>query len=115
MTETYNKWVPAEEIENEMWVEALYDDYEGLRILLKGSSSRILRISFDQYYVYRNADESYRDILWTEAAFEQRDSSLCITTSSKLIEWLYEESGGVYSMDEMVHYLIKTGADVVEV
>jgi hypothetical protein len=59
MTETYNKWVPAEEIENEIWVEALYDDYEGLRILLKGSSSRILRISFDQYCVYRNADESY--------------------------------------------------------
>jgi hypothetical protein len=55
------------------------------------------------------------DPTWTEAAFEQRDWSLCITTSSKLIEWLYEESGGVYSMDEMVHYLIKMGADVVEV
>lgn len=30
MIETYNKWVPVEGIENEMWVEALHDDYEGV-------------------------------------------------------------------------------------
>jgi hypothetical protein len=34
--ETYKKWEPLEGIEAELWVEALHDDYEGLRILLRG-------------------------------------------------------------------------------
>jgi hypothetical protein len=117
MEETFIKWEPVEGIENEMWVEALHDDYEGLRILLKGSadSSGILSISFPQYYGYRNVDESYRDKLWRKGDFEPRDWSLFKTNSSEFIEWLFEESGGVYSKEEMLHYVIKTGADVIEV
>jgi hypothetical protein len=117
MTEHFAKWVPIDGVENEMWVEALHDDYEGLRILLRGTSpsTGVLRICFRSYYLYRNADESYRDKLWLEAAFEQRDWPLCITFESRLIDWLYEECGGVYSKAEMIHYLIKTGADVIEV
>ncbi len=36
-----------------MWVEALHDDYEGLRILLKGNGSAagVLRITFVQYFI----------------------------------------------------------------
>src|SRR6266478_5318178 len=117
MNEKYKKWEPVAGIENEMWVDALHDDYEGLRILLKGSSesSGILSISFRQYYGYRNFDESFRDKLWQQNNFEPRDWSLFKTTSSHFIDWLFEESGGVYSKEEMVHYVIKTGADVIEV
>jgi hypothetical protein len=60
--ETYKKWEPLEGIEAELWVEALHDDYEGLRIILRGNpvKSPVLRITFRHYYMYRNADESYR-------------------------------------------------------
>jgi hypothetical protein len=117
MEHKYTKWEPVEGIENEIWVEALHDDYEGLRILLKGSSesSGVLSISFPQYYGYRNVDESYRDKLWQTGDFEERDWSLFKTTASEFIEWLFEQSGGVYSKEEMVHYVVKTGADVIEV
>jgi hypothetical protein len=117
MEEKYNQWEPVEGVENEMWVEALHDDYEGLRILLKGhsESSGILSISFPQYYGYRNFDESFRDKLWQQYNFEPRDWSLFKTTSSEFIDWLFEESGGVYGKEDMVHYVIKTGADVIEV
>jgi len=37
------------------------------------------------------------------------------TTSSSLIDWLSSEAGDVYKEDEMHHYLIKTGADVIDV
>ena len=115
--ETYKKWEPLEGIEAELWVEALHDDYEGLRILLRGneSSSPVLRMTFSHYYVYRNADESYRLALWREAQFEERNWCLFTTTSSSLIDWLSSEAGDVYKKDEMHHYLIKTGADVIDV
>jgi len=115
--ETYKKWEPIEGIEAELWVEALHDDYEGLRILLRGneSSSPVLRITFSHYYVYRNADESYRLALWREAHFEERNWCLFTTTSSSLIDWLSSEAGDAYNKDEMHHYLIKTGADVIDV
>lgn len=116
MSEKYYKWEPVEGIEPEMWVEALNDDYEGLRILLKGNISQaVLKITFKQYYLYRNVDESYRIKLWTEGSFDERKWALYKTSGSNLIDWLYEESDGVYEKDKMVHYLVKTGADVVEV
>jgi hypothetical protein len=117
MEEQFIKWEPVDGIENEMWVEALHDDYEGFRILLKGSaqSSGILRITFAQYYGYRNVDESYRDKLWQKGNFEQRDWSLFNTAASEFIDWVFEESNGLYSKEEMVHYCIKTGADIIEV
>jgi hypothetical protein len=117
MEERCTKWEPLEGIENEMWVEALHDDYEGLRILMKGSSesSGILSISFGQYYGYRNFDESFRDKLWRKNILEPRAWSLFRSTFSEFIDWLFEENGGVYEKEEMVHYVIKTGADVIEV
>jgi hypothetical protein len=117
MEELFSKWEPIEGVEHEMWVEALHDDYEGLRILLKGSSesSGLLSISFPQYYGYRNFDESFRDKLWRKRNFELLDWSLFKSTSSELIDWLFDESSGVYNKEEMVHYVIKTGADVIEI
>ena len=66
MKEKYYKWEPVKGIEKEMWVEAIHDDYEGLRILLKGStiSSIMLSVNFSHYYMYCNVDESYRIKLW---------------------------------------------------
>jgi hypothetical protein len=65
--------------------------------------------------VYRNADESYRLALWREGQFEERNWCLFTTTSSSLIDWLSNEVGDVYKKDEMRHYLIKTGAGVIDV
>lgn len=117
MQAEYKKWMPIEGLERELWVEAVHDDYEGFRILMKGSSpsSATLCIHFKHYYLYRNVDETYRMKLWQEGNFEERNWALYTTTSSQLIEWFNEENDGVQDKGEMMHYLIKTGADVIEV
>ena len=97
MKEKYYKWEPVKGIEKEMWVEAIHDDYEGLRILLKGStiSSIMLSVNFSHYYMYCNVDESYRIKLWDEGEFDERNWSLYRTSSSRLIDWLFYECGGI--------------------
>lgn len=117
MKEHYSKWIPINAIEQEMWVEAIHDDNEGLKIFLRGreSSSQKICIKFETYYIYRNTDESYRILLWAEGTFEEKKWPLCKTSQSNLIDWIYEEADGVYKKEEMIHYLIKTGLDVVEV
>ncbi len=117
MGEIYKKWIPVENIDNEMWAEAIHDDYEGLRILLKGNTptSAVLNIRFPQYFAYRNTDESYRLKLWQEGVFDDIKWSLFTTKESRFIDWVFEQSQEIYSKSDMSHYLIKTGADVIEV
>jgi hypothetical protein len=117
MIESYKKWQPLEGIDNELSIEAIHDDYEGLRIILSGRApgSGILRITFSHYYMYRNVNESNRVRLWNEANFEDRNWSLFQATSSKLLDWLHEESGQAFDEIDMAHYLIKTSMEVVDV
>ena len=117
MIELYKKWQPLEGIDNELSIEAIHDDYEGLRIILIGRApgSGILRITFSHYYMYRNVNESNRVRLWNEANFEDRNWSLFQATSSKLLDWLHEESGQAFDEIDMTHYLIKTSMEVVDV
>ncbi len=117
MPEKYSKWEPIQGIESELWIEALHDDYEGLRIIVKGTNeaSAMYSILFPNYYTYRNTDESYRLKLWEEGEFEDRKWSLFFIKASKFIDWVHEESDTLYKKEDMMHYLIKTGADVIEV
>ena len=117
MIESYKKWQPLEGIDNELSIEAIHDDYEGLRIILSGRApgSGIIRITFSHYYMYRNINESNRIKLWNQASFEDKNWSLFQTASSNLLDWLHEESGEAFDKIDMSHYLIKTPMDVVDV
>ena len=117
MIETYSTWKPIPEIESEMFVDAVIDDCSGLRILLRSRDplSPVICICFENYYVYRNADESYRLLLWSDGVFENKSWPLCKTSQSNLIDWLDNEEGGVYAKNKMIHYLIKTDVDVIDI
>jgi hypothetical protein len=43
-----------------LFVEAVYDDYEGFRVLMKGTNTEMLRITFKNKISYMNTDESFR-------------------------------------------------------
>ena len=115
--DTYKKWVPVQGIEKELWVQEVHDDKDGLRIRLNEDSAttKILCVAFEHYFLFRNIDESGRIRLWATSFFEDRKWQFCVATSSKLIEWLHEESDGIYDKKDMIHYLIKTGTDVIDV
>jgi hypothetical protein len=117
MTEMYKKWTPVANIDKELFVEALHDDNEGMRIILSGRSpgSGILRITFTHYYLYRNVDESNRIQLWTDAEFEDKEWSLFHVTHSKLMDWIAMETGDTFNRDDAEHYLIKTETDIIDV
>lgn len=117
MSEIYKKWHPVDNIDKELFVDALHDDHEGMRIILSGKSSGsgILRITFDHYHLYRNVEESNRLKLWAEADFEDRNWSLFQVVNSKLIDWASEETGDVFDRTKAEHYLIKTETDIIDV
>lgn len=120
MIDIYSEWKPVTELKNEMWIKSLHSQDEELEILLQADEpdSPILSIKFEHYYMYRNTNESYSIRLWSHGKFNLTKSSwpFCVTTSSELIDWLYEEGRPSFlDKKEMTHYLIKTHIDVIDV
>lgn len=113
----FKKWEPVQGITTELQVKEILVNDKGLRITLAAQepTSKNLNLFFQGYLLVRNSDESGRIKLWAKATFEDRKWPLCITTSSQLIDWLHEESDGVYDKNDMTHYLVKTGTDVVDI
>jgi hypothetical protein len=114
--EYYKKWEPISGIPSELYVEALHDDYEFFRVLLKGKSpqAKMLRIYFDSVYAYRNIDEIYRLRTWNNFKGE-RPSSLFIVENSKWLEWFHEESQELYLEHSIKHYAIHTVQDCIDI
>lgn len=109
-------WVPNIGIQKNLDVEALYDDYEGFRILLRGEdrTQPMLRIKFDAHLAYRNADEGDRWRTISEVA-ELKQSSLFIVENSSWAQWFCEECSGVRKQSEMIHYAIYATNDCIDV
>ncbi|MGE4578331.1 MAG: hypothetical protein AB7F21_02235 [Desulfuromonadales bacterium] len=114
--EFYRNWEPIEGIPSELYVEALHDDYEFFRVLLKGNkhTDHMLRIFFDAHYAYRNINESFRQSTWCNFNFDTR-SSLYIVENSKWLLWFHEESAHVYADEEIKHYAIYTTEDCIDI
>ena len=118
MQEKLVKWEPIEKIENEMYLEGLYDDWEGFRLLLRGvnKSSGMLRIIFDPAWSYRYIDEG--DLL---KSLNERKRNiegawpLYTIENSKYIEWFNEESFDMHKDKNIAHYAIYTPVHLVDV
>ena len=116
MTYFFKKWIPDSRISDLMTVEKLVHDSSGLRIYLSSEQyDEFLCIEFPHNYTYRNTDESYRLRLWSHGQFEVRQWTYFITRESELIDWVVAESESAYDKDNMIHYLIKTGSDVIDI
>lgn len=112
----YTVWRPVEGVPARLYCEAIHDDYEGFRILLRGedANSSVLRITFDPALAYRNIDEG--NLLRTLVKVDNiRESSLFTVENSTWIEWFREESDGIYEGREIVHYAIYTPNDCIDV
>jgi hypothetical protein len=100
-----------------LYLEALHDDYEGLRFLLRGedATSRTLRPAFESPVAYRNINESYLLKTWAAILDMQALPSLLTVESSTWVQWLVEEACGVIRAETLVHYAIYTPEDCVDV
>lgn len=118
MNEIYRAWNPIDGIGKPLYLEALHDDVEGIRVVLRegGEHGRVLRATFDapSVFGYRNVNESYR--LRTISRMDVRHlPSLIIVENSEWARWIREEAEGTIGFDDIVHYMFSTPEDVVDV
>jgi len=114
-TEKYTRWSPLADVPTDLVCEALHDDHEGVRVLLRTDETpeRILRISFEAAVCYRNTNESYRLRTWSRHVGKNMGGLFQVGKSAWLLS-VKAESGGVLDGKELVHYAIFTGEDCIE-
>jgi hypothetical protein len=112
----FKKWEPLTEIPDRIFLEALHDDFEGFRLLLKGVgiNDRMLRISFKTTLMYRNIDEGdIVQVLNDSEGFSE--GCLYTLEESDLIDFFHKQNYGSYSSSKIIHYAIYTPNDCIEV
>jgi len=88
---------------------------DGLCLVIGSESTReaVATLTFVDFVAYRNINESFRNRTWRQLNGEA--SGLVIVKGSSWLKWLSEESDGLLSADELVHYAIYTVDDCVDV
>jgi len=112
----FKEWKLFPNIPKRLHCEALHDDYEGFRLLLKSEdpSSDLLKIYFDAHLAYQNIDEGDRLRTISEDGDMGR-STLYTVENSGWVRWFCEECYGKYDSDEIVHYAIFTPNGCIDV
>lgn len=113
----YRVWSPLAGIPRRLWLEAIHDDVEGLRLLLraKDPTGPTLRVLFESVVAYRNINESFRLRSWARMRNFGNLPTLMKVDSSEWIGRIVEDAAGVLEAESLVHYAIYTPEDCVDV
>lgn len=112
-------WNPIDDLEGNMFqVESFTDNYNGVSIILKEyNGDRMLKMKFDDDVLsYRNTNESF--LLKEKIYIIPKDnlkSSLFIVEHSIFLEEFHEKSLSVYKDWKIIHYLIRTPEDYIDI
>ncbi|WP_404401302.1 hypothetical protein [Pelagibacterium halotolerans] len=97
-------------------LECIIDRIVMLDIHLIDSFKNKKCISFDSYISYRKIDEGDAMMILDEISKTSRiGCSFYIVDNSDYIDWIVNQSYGVRDPASMVHYLISTYDDIIEV
>jgi hypothetical protein len=113
MAQRFEVWQPEPGREVRVSLEALIDDWEGFRLLLRDEATdRVIRLSFPAHVAYRNRDESDLD---GEAARSSGLGKGCFyrVIDSEFLNRFREESARRF--DQLFHFAVITDADCVDV
>ena len=114
-TEAYEIWRPLPDLLFPIYLEALHDDSEGFRLLLRaeGNAGKTLRIVFNPALSYRNTDEG--DLLKMLPNIEGLGKSTLFTVrNSEYLVWFHGMSVGRHEEENIIHYAIYTPNDCVD-
>ncbi len=114
----FKRWVPLENIPNEIYLEELYQIDGNLILRLKGSDEEgdILEVVFDAALVYRNIDEG--DLLFYNRLDEEDNFEtwgFFIIEDSDYLAWFELTSQGIYKGKVINHYAIYTPNDCLDI
>ena len=119
--EKWTKWNPSSFPEGEYIVTEFYQNLEGTKLTLE-EDEKIATVFFDGIpYLVREAIEGLRMRTWVEVQKKYNNQSffrcwfLYVVDNSELVKWAKEESCGFYDMQELKHFCIVTGEEMVDI
>lgn len=122
--EMQEEWIKLEQYgipKGEFIATELIQDCEGTKVVLDDEKDRV-EIFFDGIPVLvRNTVEGMRMGTWGAVQSKYADQSFFRDTilfevkNSKLVQWCVEESCGFYEADELKHYCVVTGEELVDI
>lgn len=118
MTETYRAWRPEDWPNALLYLHSLVDRSDRLIITLESENfsvhTPVIQIHFGFPRLYRNIDEGYR--LKQQSEFQcNRQSVVYTVENSPLVAELQEQSLGTLEGWDLIHYLIATANDWIDV
>jgi len=127
MQENWVKWNPSNMPEGGYIVTYFIlnaggvDGENGVKIILKDEKN-IIEIFFDGFSpIIRISDEGIRMRTWREVPLKCNDENffrdwfLFKVENSKLSEWAEDESCGFYEAEQLTHYCIVTGKELIDI
>jgi len=121
MQENWVKWNPFNMPEGEYIVTCFIQNADGVKIILDDDTN-IIEIFFGGIpSIVRISDEGIRMRTWGEVYLKYNDKSffggwfLFKVKNSKLSEWAEGESCGLYEAEQLTHYCIVTGLELIDI
>ncbi len=113
--EKFERWAPIDGLTAKMFLDAMYDDREGFRLILKASDPKLraLRILFDAPLCYRGTQEAYL----LRAIYEGNGIypwPIFIVRNSRYARWFYAQATEAIDKDSH-HYHIAAMDQMIDV
>ena len=113
--EKFERWEPIDGLAPKMFLDAMYDDREGFRLILKAPDPKLrsLRILFDAPLCYRGTQEAYllRTIYETNPIYPW---PIFIVRNSRYAKWFYAQAADALDTDGH-HYHIAAIDEIIDV
>lgn len=107
-------WDTIKLIPREVYLHGLYDDHEGLRLMLNvvNVEGKMLKINFSTYLGYRTTEETSR---LKTLHLTPINEVLNKTIDSEYLKWIAEESSAIFDEMQLSHYLICCSDAIVDI
>lgn len=113
MAQKFEVWEIEPDKDVRVTVEALLDDWEGFRLLLRDhATERLVRVAFDSQVAYRNRDESDLDAEASRSAGLGKGCFYRVVNSEFAAKFRAESAR---QFAHLVHYAVITDADCIDI
>ena len=122
MENNWKAWIPNYNLENKYFICKTVDDEDGLQLfLISNDYTKKICVQFPgMVYAYRNRFElaalcTLDQITDQTRAFEASDWTFFVVENSTYVKEIVEESQGIYSFSQLIHFAVVGGQALFEV
>ena len=117
MKDNVEIWKPLPDLPDNMYIEAIYDDNKGVRIILGCDQfkDRVLKVEIVDKISYRNTDESFMLKVWDSMNKEDLGKTFYVVKNSSYIDFFKEMTFNLHDDWDIEHYAIYTTEDCIDI